>query len=121
MKKILLAALAPASLVAALGFSPAAFADNVVRPAPFGPLVPYDSGPRAKYNGDPESQLAFEADQRRRNQYAPYAYGYGVPDWQAREWQRRGLEAAPRGYRWQRYGDRYALIRRSDGAVVQWR
>lgn len=116
MKKTLLAALAAPALLAALAFSPAASAQQ-------------NNGPT--YQGDAEGQIQYQRSQDAKR----YGYGYyGAPPWQAHAyrgvpqwqrgvpaWQRRGLQAAPRGYRWQRYGDRYALIRRSDGAVVQWR
>lgn len=120
MRKTLLAAVAAPSLLMALAFSPAASAQQ-------------NRGP--SYQGDAEGQAAYQRDQPRRQyenavrEWENHAY-YGVPQWQrgvpewqrgVPAWQRRGLEAAPRGYRWQRYGDRYALIRRSDGAVVQWR
>ncbi|RYF16090.1 MAG: hypothetical protein EOO30_12260 [Comamonadaceae bacterium] len=114
MKKTLLAALAAPSLLAALAFSPVASAQEYRGPT---------------YNGDAEAQLAYQDYQTQRRNYYGYgapgwfANGFGMPERQAREgWQRRGgLQAAPAGYRWQRHGDRYALVRRSDGAIVQWR
>ena len=114
MKKTLLAALAAPSLLLAMTFSPAASAQQYRGPS---------------YSGDAEGQIAYQQSQERRQ------YHYGAPSWESyayrdaprwqrneRAWQRRGLDAAPRGYRCQRY-DRhsYAPVRRSDGAIVQWR
>lgn len=110
MRKTTFAALAVPALLMGLAFSPAASAQR--------------HGP--KYSGDAEAQI-----EHQRYQYAQ-RYGYQVlppqvydraPAWERDQpyWNRGVREAAPRGYRWQRYGDRYALIRRSDGAVVQWR
>ncbi len=110
MKKTLYAALAAPVLLMGLGFSSAASAQA--------------HGP--KYSGDAESQI-----ERQRYNHAQ-RYGYQVmppqvydrtPSWDRDRpsWNNRNpRQAAPRGYRWQRYGDRYALVRRSDGAIVQW-
>lgn len=113
MKKTTFAGLAVPALLMGLAFSSGVAAQA--------------HGP--KYSGDAEAQ----AERQRYNHAQRYGYRVmppqvyqNVPEWArdrpyAYDWNRGFREAAPRGYRWQRYGDRYALVRRSDGAIVQWR
>ena len=126
MKKALLAALAAPSLLLAMTFSPAASAQIHGR---LGTGAQHE-GP--SYDGSAEGQLA--SAQRKEEFERIYGRGLGHrDDWNAwnrdrRESRRlerlsraeaRRLEAAPRGYRWYRYGDDYALVRLSNGRIVQ--
>ena len=121
MKRKMLAALAAPSMLMALAFSTSASAQL---PTPYW-QAPRTAGQNAAptYNGGAEDQAAF-AQQTERRYYRDWRYD-NRNDRRAdrradrRSWQARGLEAAPPGYRWVPYSNgRHALVRRSNGAIV---